>query len=185
MPTRSSRSYARPACGFWFRAQDDPFAWRDRLGFARAGLAELMLFSAAAAALAAGMATAALLLHWAFWLPLAIVLGYMLANPMDTTTLGVCGAVLAFLMIPLLLKHHHAWLIATWNMSIVLFFLPLYYQFWELPPPYPFKYGNWYAGIWAAAGVVLTILVMRGAPERLKDVDRVYVDDDAEPSLVA
>ena len=27
--------------------------------------------------------------------------------------------------------------------GIVLFFLPLYYQLWELPPPYPFKYGNW------------------------------------------
>ena len=40
--------------------------------------------------------------------------------------------------------------------GIVLFFLPLYYQFLELPPPYPFKYGNWYAGIWAAAGVLIT-----------------------------
>src|SRR5262245_48964823 len=30
--------YSRPACGFWFRAKDDPFAWRDQLGFARAGL---------------------------------------------------------------------------------------------------------------------------------------------------
>jgi amino acid transporter len=62
--------------------------------------------------------------------------------------------------------------------GIVLFFFPLYYQFYELPPPYPFKWGNWYAGIWAAAGMVLTVLVVRLSPERLRDVDRVYVEDE-------
>ncbi len=31
--------------GYWWDAADDPFAWRDRLPFARAGLAELVLFS--------------------------------------------------------------------------------------------------------------------------------------------
>jgi amino acid transporter len=62
--------------------------------------------------------------------------------------------------------------------GIILFFFPLYYQFYELPPPYPFKYGNWYAGIWAAAGVLLTVLVVRLSPERLRDVDRVYVEDE-------
>jgi amino acid transporter len=61
--------------------------------------------------------------------------------------------------------------------GIVLFFLPLYYQFYELPPPYPFKYGNWFSGLWAAAGLALTVLVVRLAPERLRDVDRVYVDE--------
>jgi phosphatidylserine decarboxylase len=65
--------FVRPVCGYWFRARDDPFAWRDRLGFARAGLAELLLLSLAAAALAAGLTAAALLIHWAFWLPLAVV----------------------------------------------------------------------------------------------------------------
>jgi amino acid transporter len=69
--------------------------------------------------------------------------------------------------------------------GIVLFFLPLYYQFWELPPPYPFKYGNWYAGIWAGLGVAITLFVVLRAPERIADVDRVYVDEQAEPELVA
>ncbi len=70
--------YARPACGFWFRARDDRFAWRDRLGVARAGLAELLLFSLAALVLAGGLTAAALLIHWAFWLPLAVVaLGWL------------------------------------------------------------------------------------------------------------
>ena len=69
--------------------------------------------------------------------------------------------------------------------GIVLFFLPLYYQFWELPPPYPFKYGNWYAGIWAGLGAAITLFVVLRAPERIADVDRVYVDEQAEPELVA
>jgi phosphatidylserine decarboxylase len=35
----------RNVCGHWFRPEDDPFAWRARLPLARAGLAELLLFS--------------------------------------------------------------------------------------------------------------------------------------------
>ncbi|HUG90591.1 MAG TPA: phosphatidylserine decarboxylase family protein [Planctomycetaceae bacterium] len=31
--------------GYWWAAQDDPFRWRDRLPFARAGLAELLVLS--------------------------------------------------------------------------------------------------------------------------------------------
>src|SRR5262245_36037722 len=37
--------YARTSCGYRFRPEDDPFRWRDRLGLARAGLAEVVLFS--------------------------------------------------------------------------------------------------------------------------------------------
>jgi len=62
--------------------------------------------------------------------------------------------------------------------GIVLFFFPLYYQFYKVPPSYPFKYANWVAIAWAALGVVLTALVVRLAPERLRDVDRVYVEDE-------
>jgi phosphatidylserine decarboxylase len=36
----------RNVCGYGFRPEDDPFAWRERLPLARAGLAELLLFSA-------------------------------------------------------------------------------------------------------------------------------------------
>ena len=35
----------RNACGFWFRPEDDRFAWRGRLGLARVGLAEVICFS--------------------------------------------------------------------------------------------------------------------------------------------
>src|SRR5512136_1346763 len=57
-------------------------------------------------------------------LPLAITLGYLLANPLELTTFAVVVIVLCTLTIPFFLRWHHAWLIATWNMSAVIFFLP-------------------------------------------------------------
>src|SRR5438132_409912 len=33
--------YVRNVCGYWFRPEDDPYAWRGRLGLARHGLAEI------------------------------------------------------------------------------------------------------------------------------------------------
>jgi amino acid transporter len=62
--------------------------------------------------------------------------------------------------------------------GIVLFFFPLYYQYYKVPPAYPFKYANWVALAWAGAGVVITALVVSLAPERLGDVERVYVEDE-------
>ncbi|HEY7197877.1 MAG TPA: APC family permease [Gaiellaceae bacterium] len=62
--------------------------------------------------------------------------------------------------------------------GIVLFFFPLYYQFYKLPPTYPIKYANWVAIGVAAAGVVVTALVVAFAPHRLDDVERVYVEDE-------
>jgi amino acid transporter len=69
--------------------------------------------------------------------------------------------------------------------GIVLFFFPLYYQFYKTPPPYPFKYGNWYSAIWAIVGIGLTLYVTRFARDRLEDVDRVYVAEDAAPAPTA
>ncbi len=56
-------------------------------------------------------------------LPLAVVLGYMLTS-VDYVTLATVGLVLSILMIPFLLKWHHPILVTSWNMSMVLFFLP-------------------------------------------------------------
>ena len=67
--------------------------------------------------------------------------------------------------------------------GIVLFFFPLYYQFYKVPPTYPIKYANWVAIAWAALGVVLTFVVVRFAPERLRDVDRVYVEDETVAAM--
>ena len=62
--------------------------------------------------------------------PLALVLGYLISTPYDLTSFTVVGLVLFFLLIPLLLRWHHAWLIASWNMSVVLFFLPGHPMIW-------------------------------------------------------
>jgi len=60
----------------------------------------------------------------------------------------------------------------------VLFFFPLYYEYYKFPPTYPIKYANWIALGWIGAGLVLTVWLTQQAPERLRDMDRVYVEDE-------
>jgi hypothetical protein len=70
------------------------------------------------------------LIIYAVCLPLAIVLGYLISDPLDRWTDSVLGVVLMLLLLPLLLRWYHAWLIAVWNMAIVITFLPGYFQAW-------------------------------------------------------
>jgi len=59
--------------------------------------------------------------------PIAIVLGYMLATGtggLDYTTLFMFALVAFGLLLPILLRWHHPLLIFSWNMSTVVFFLP-------------------------------------------------------------
>ena len=51
--------------------------------------------------------------------------------------------------------------------GIVLFFFPLYYQFYKVPPPYPFKYANWVAIGYTVIGIIVTIAVVTLRPNRL------------------
>ncbi len=51
--------------GYWWPAEHDPFAWRDRLPFARVGLCELLLISG-------GLALLAALTAFLYW-PIAII----------------------------------------------------------------------------------------------------------------
>jgi amino acid transporter len=62
--------------------------------------------------------------------------------------------------------------------GIVLFFFPLYYQFYKVPPTYPIKYANWIAIGWTALGIAVTLAVVLFRPDRLRDVDHVYVQDE-------
>lgn len=63
--------YTRNVCGYWFRPADDPFAYRNHLGFARHGFAEMFLFTLAFLILGALGVWSALAVHWLFWIPLA------------------------------------------------------------------------------------------------------------------
>src|ERR1051326_2747933 len=56
--------------------------------------------------------------------PLALVLGYLLATPWAFTSYATVGLVLCVLSIPLLLRWHFALLIASWNAAILFPFLP-------------------------------------------------------------
>ena len=60
-------------------------------------------------------------------LPMAIVIGYMLAtgaSNLDYVTILTMGFIAFVLLIPYLLKAHHPLLIFSWNMSTVVFILP-------------------------------------------------------------
>ena len=71
--------YTRNVCGYSFRPEDDAFAWnpqefgRGRLRVARHGFAEMFLFTLAYLVLGGGSVVAALELHWAFWIPFALL----------------------------------------------------------------------------------------------------------------
>ncbi len=56
--------------------------------------------------------------------PLAIIVGYLLATPDDFVSFGIMGLVLVGLCVPFLLRWNHELLIVSWNASLVLFFLP-------------------------------------------------------------
>jgi amino acid transporter len=64
--------------------------------------------------------------------------------------------------------------------GIVLFFLPLYYQFYKQPPTYPIKAANWIAIAWLVIGAGLTFWLMRNRPDKLRDIEHVYVDEEPE-----
>jgi hypothetical protein len=70
------------------------------------------------------------LLIYAMILPVALVVGYMMATPMDQSTIVVVGLLLLLLCTPLLLKWHYPLLFLVWNTTMVAFFLPGRPQFW-------------------------------------------------------
>jgi phosphatidylserine decarboxylase len=63
--------YTRSVCGFWWRPDDDPFVGRNRLGFARHGLAELFIFTLILWLLGAVLGALAVWLHPLLWIVFA------------------------------------------------------------------------------------------------------------------
>jgi len=63
------------------------------------------------------------LIIYAICVPLAVIVGYLLTNPMDYSTLGLFGILALLLMLPVLLRWHYPLLLFSWNMSISLFFI--------------------------------------------------------------
>ena len=65
-------------------------------------------------------------------LPLAVLMGYVLAEPFESTSLTVLLMIIAGLIVPVLLRWYHPLLIFSWNMSVYLAFLPGSPQLWAL-----------------------------------------------------
>lgn len=57
-------------------------------------------------------------------LPVAVFLGYLLAEPLDSGSLAVFVLLASVLVFPLLLRFHHIVLILSWNATISPYFLP-------------------------------------------------------------
>lgn len=57
-------------------------------------------------------------------LPIAALIGYLLADPTQIQSMAGIGLVLALLISPLLLKWHHPVLVFAWNASLIVIFLP-------------------------------------------------------------
>src|SRR5207249_6676755 len=64
------------------------------------------------------------LLIYSLCVPLAVFLGFLVTSPMDYNTMITLGVVLFLLTLPLFLRWHHLWLIASLNLGAVLFFIP-------------------------------------------------------------
>jgi O-Antigen ligase len=64
------------------------------------------------------------LIVYAICVPLAIFVGYTLANPLDYSSLGFFGVLLAILASPILLRWHYPLLLFSWYSSVTFAFLP-------------------------------------------------------------
>ena len=126
-----------------------------------------------------------------FALVLSFILGWKwgpLVGFSLIATLAVIVVVLVYMLICLgTIWHYWTKRRAEWNPllhlvlpvgGIVLFFFPLYYQYVKFQPTYPIKYANWIALGWVVAGVVLAIWLSIARPERLRDMEHVYVEDE-------
>lgn len=64
--------------------------------------------------------------------PLAVLVGWMMSSPLNMESLTVVGGVLFVLVLPLILQHHYAMLVFSWNAMLVGFFLPGKPYFWAV-----------------------------------------------------
>jgi hypothetical protein len=64
------------------------------------------------------------LLIYAICIPVALMLGYVLATPVQRSTFSMVGVVLIVLTTPWLLKYHHPLMLLGWNSTMIIFFLP-------------------------------------------------------------
>ncbi len=64
--------------------------------------------------------------------PLALVFGWVIASPLDYTGAAVFGLILATLLSPVLIRHHHPIAVFCWNAFLSAMFLPGDLPLWVL-----------------------------------------------------
>jgi hypothetical protein len=72
------------------------------------------------------------LVIYAVCVPLALILGYLLANPLDYQAVALYGILGLVMVAPLLLRFHYPFMLLGWNMGAVMFFLPGRMDLWFL-----------------------------------------------------
>src|SRR5580704_2871859 len=65
-------------------------------------------------------------------LPLAVLIGYLLAEPLDSGSLAVVTLVLCVLSVPLVMRWHHALLVMSCNAWVNIYFLPGHPPLWMI-----------------------------------------------------
>src|SRR5580698_6253592 len=63
-------------------------------------------------------------------LPLAVLIGYLLAEPLDSGSMAVITLILCVLSVPLVMRWHHPLLIFSCNSWVAFFFLPGHPPLW-------------------------------------------------------
>lgn len=64
-----------------------------------------------------------MLITYAICIPVAVIIGYLLANPMDYGTLGFLGLAMAFVLSPVFIKWHYPIMVFSLGAPITCFFL--------------------------------------------------------------
>ena len=72
------------------------------------------------------------LVMYGLCVPLALMVGYLLAQPLDWSTIIFFAVMLVILITPLLLRWHHLLLLATVNSPAVALFIPGHAQLWQV-----------------------------------------------------
>jgi hypothetical protein len=64
------------------------------------------------------------LIVYAICVPAAILVGYLVTDPLQQQSIAIVALVLGFLVFPILIKWHYPLLIFSWSLPVSLFFLP-------------------------------------------------------------
>jgi hypothetical protein len=70
------------------------------------------------------------LLVFGLIVPVALLVGYLLATPQSFSSIAGVAMILAALSLPLVIKYHHSLLIIGWHAAVILFFLPGQPEVW-------------------------------------------------------